>query len=341
MTRLQKILLGMALLPALMLISAGISLKMLTAPIAVATEHRTIQVQAGENLTIVANRLARKGVVQHPRMLVLFARLMDQTNIKLGEYELAENTSDLEVLQLLLSGQVISYKITLVEGTTFKESLDVLAQQDKLQHTLKGKTVAEIAGLMGISQPNPEGWLFPDTYQYTEGSTDLDLLLRAYQRMQQVLEDEWGKRTEPLPYETPYEALIMASIVEKETGVPSERADIAGVFVRRLNKGMRLQTDPTIIYGLGDDYQGNIRRHHLKQATPYNTYVINGLTPTPIALPGRAAIQASLNPKDGDALFFVAKGDGSHYFSATLAEHEEAVRQYQLTRKANYRSAPQ
>lgn len=346
MTRVQKILLSMAFLPALLVIGAGFSLKLLTSPIDISPENTQVMVKSGENLTVVANRLAQQGVVQNPKMLVIFARLMGQTNIKLGEYQLGQTTSDLEVLQQLLNGQVVSYTLTLVEGTRFQDALALIAQQDKLQHTLTGKSVAEVARMMGMDASddgyeNPEGWLFPDTYQYTQGSTDLALLLRAHQRMQQVLDDEWQNRADNLPYSSAYEALIMASIVEKETGAAYERPDIAGVFVRRLNKGMRLQTDPTVIYGLGDDYQGNIRRRHLKQKTPYNTYVIKGLPPTPIALPGRAAIHAALNPADGDTLFFVAKGDGSHYFSTTLAEHEDAVRQYQLTRKADYRSAPQ
>jgi len=186
-----------------------------------------------------------------------------------------------------------------------------------------------------------EGWFYPDTIVFSEGTSDIALLQQGKKKMEEVLSAEWQARAENLPYESPYEALVMASIVEKETGRAEERQEIAGVFVRRLNKGMRLQTDPTVIYGLGDSFQGNLRHRHLRADTPYNTYTRHGLPPSPIALPGQDAIHAALNPASGDTLFFVAKGDGSHYFSKTLAEHERAVNEYQrLKRRKDYRSSP-
>jgi len=231
--------------------------------------------------------------------------------------------------------------VTLVEGLTFKNFLETLSKQEKIDIALTDKSFAEIKNFLKLDIEHPEGWFYPDTYQYVSGISDADILLQAHKRMQRVLAEEWEKRAKDLPYKTAYEALIMASIIEKETGVAYERPEIAGVFVRRLQKGMRLQTDPTIIYGLGDSYKGNIRRKHLRQPTPYNTYVINGLPPTPIAMPARAAINAALNPAPGKTLFFVAKGDGSHQFSETLAQHNKAVQKYQIkNRVKEYRSAP-
>mgnify|MGYP000117690741 FL=1 len=200
----------------------------------------------------------------------------------------------------------------------------------------------EIEKLLGLEATSHlEGQFYPDTYNFHKGDSDLDILKRAHNRLKTILGEEWAARQKDLPLESAYEALILASIIEKETGVPEERPEIAGVFVRRLQKKMRLQTDPTVIYGLGDNYQGNITRKHLRQDTIYNTYRISGLPPTPIALVGRAAIHAALNPKPGKSLYFVAKGDGSHYFSATLEEHNKAVRKFQLKRRSDYRSSAQ
>ena len=193
---------------------------------------------------------------------------------------------------------------------------------------------------MGANGSHPEGRFFPDTYLFTSSETDLDLLRRAFERMEEVLATEWQAKAENLPYDSPYEALIMASIVERETGAVHEREEVAGVFVRRLEKGMRLQTDPTVIYGMGEKYQGRITRKDLRTHTDYNTYRIDGLPPTPIALPGREAIHAALNPAEGDTLYFVARGDGTHKFSKTLAEHQKAVRAFQLNRRSDYRSSP-
>ncbi|KJS28084.1 MAG: aminodeoxychorismate lyase, partial [Pseudomonas sp. BRH_c35] len=212
--------------------------------------------------------------------------------------------------------------------------------QPKLEQTLDGLTDAEIMSRIGASGQHPEGRFFPDTYRFTRGTSDADLLRRAYARLEQVLEEEWQQRAEGLPYKDAYQALIMASIIEKETGVPGERGEIAGVFVRRLARGMLLQTDPTVIYGMGEKYKGRITRTDLRTPTPYNTYTNAGLPPTPIAMVGREAIHAALHPADGTSLYFVARGDGSHVFSDTLNQHNRAVREYQLKRRADYRSSP-
>jgi len=302
----------------------------------------TVKIGPGDTLSKVAYSLASNGVLLHPKILTLYARFTQQTRVNIGEYRVQTQMSPVDLLALLQSDAVIEYTVTFVEGKTFKEFLAALANEPKITHTFAGKSIAEVMADLGLSISHPEGWFFPDTYFYTEGTTDKAILIRAHRRMQQVLESQWQQRApKGLPYNSAYKALIMASIVEKETGDPSERAQIAGVFVRRLQKGMRLQTDPTVIYGLGERYKGNIRRRHLSEPTPYNTYVINGLPPTPIAMPGEDAIHAALHPAPGSALFFVAKGNGSHYFSATLAEHNKAVRRYQIEkRSSNYRSAP-
>jgi UPF0755 protein len=208
----------------------------------------------------------------------------------------------------------------------------VLAADDRVRTTLDGLEPPAIMAALGLEPRHPEGLFFPSTYRFDDGDSDADILRRAYRRMQRVLDDAWAKRDPELPYATPYEALIMASIVEKETGQADEREAIAGVFVRRLRRGMKLQTDPTVIYGLGAAFDGNLRRADLRRDTPYNTYTRHGLPPTPIALPGAAAIEAALHPADGKALYFVAKGDGSHHFSDSLRQHNNAVRRYQLKR---------
>ena len=216
----------------------------------------------------------------------------------------------------------------------------VLAQNAELEHELSGVDDEKLKTLTR-SRASAEGLFFPDSYQFERGASDWDVLSRAHAAMTVILEEEWQGREEELPYKNAYEALIMASIVERETGQPAEREEIAGVFVRRMNKGMRLQTDPTVIYGLGETFDGNLRREHLRDDNNvYNTYRHKGLPPTPIALPGRAAIHAALHPNQGASLYFVAKGDGGHYFSESLAEHQAAVRKYQLQRRQDYRSSP-
>jgi UPF0755 protein len=303
-------------------------------------EEKIVAIKSGDTLGKIAYRLANEDILTHPKLFILYAKLTKQADLMVGEYRLPAKLTPEQLLFELRSGDVVSYSVTLVEGLTFKHFLERLSKQEKIESVLTGKSFSEMKDILKLNIEHPEGWFYPDTYQYVSGISDADVLLQAHKRMQRVLAEEWDNRAKNLPYKTPYEALIMASIIEKETGVAYERPEIAGVFVRRLQKGMRLQTDPTIIYGLGDSYKGNIRRRHLRQPTPYNTYVIDGLPPTPIAMPARAAIKAALNPTAGKTLFFVAKGDGSQ-FSETLAQHNKAVQKYQIkNRVKKYRSAP-
>jgi peptidoglycan lytic transglycosylase G len=301
----------------------------------------TVVVRSGDSLRSVAARLHDDNVLPYPRLLQAYGRWTGlDAQIKRGEYRLEPGLTAEALLLLLRDGRVIQYLLTLPEGITLKQAVARLSSNPQLEHQLDGETDPRIIALLDGSQ-SPEGMFFPDTYQFQKGDSDWDILQRAYRAMRKVLAQEWSARSENLPYGTAYEALIMASIVERETGQADERTRIAGVFVRRLRKGMRLQTDPTVIYGLGDAYDGNLRRVHLRDdSNPYNTYRHHGLPPSPIALPGRAAIHAALHPAEGDELYFVATGDGAHIFSATLEDHQRAVRKYQLQRKKNYRSSP-
>jgi len=298
----------------------------------------TFEVEAGMTIGMVAERLAGRGIIDNPRYLVLEARHTDVARqIKTGQYQIAPGSSARDLLGVIVKGEVVEYSITFIEGWSFAQLRQALALEPRLEQTLVGLSDSEVMGAVNDSALNdsdwhPEGSFFPDTYRFAADSSDLDVLKRARQRMRTILDQEWNQRDGELPYESPYQALIMASIIEKETGLASERHSIAGVFVRRLQSGMRLQSDPTVIYGLGSDFDGNIRRIDLQTGTPYNTYVRHGLPPTPIAMPGEEAINAALHPASGDALYFVAKGDGSHQFSASLSEHNRAVTEYQLRR---------
>ncbi len=299
----------------------------------------------GGSLNSVAYALSKQGVMESPRSLTLYSRLSGRGNsIKAGDYILEAGITPRLLLDKLERGDVQYYQLTLVEGWNLAQVVAALRSQQRLTLSLGASDGIITAEQLGVDTvyPSLEGLLFPDTYHYHSGSTDIELLKQAYQRLQQVLEAEWRGRAETVPYKNAYEALIMASLVEKETGVASERAQIAGVFVRRLQKGMRLQTDPSIIYGLGPAFDGNLRSRHLKDSSnPYNTYRHHGLTPTPIALVGREAIHAALHPAEGETFYFVAKGDGTHHFSKTLKEHQRAVRKYQIShRRKDYSSTP-
>ncbi|PIE42470.1 MAG: aminodeoxychorismate lyase [Gammaproteobacteria bacterium] len=304
-----------------------------------------IHLEKGQSVYHVARQLKQIHALDYIQPFVYYARYMNVANkIQAGEYHFQPDVTPNYILQQLVTGNVIQYSVTLVEGLKTGELIAHLQANTQLERNDRVQVLlsdsAKLMAELGAAGMHPEGQFFPDTYFFTKGETAYDILKRAFDRKQQILAEEWQSREQGLPYKTPYQALIMASIVEKETGVDSERSEIAGVFVRRLRKGMRLQTDPTVIYGLGDQYQGDIKRSHLKQKTAYNTYTIQGLPPTPIANVGREAIHAALHPAKGKKLYFVARGDGSHVFSETLEAHNKAVREYQLRRRADYRSAP-
>jgi len=298
------------------------------------TQEQLFVIAPGASLNKIAYAMQADGLIDSPRYLTLLGRWYGHAaKLKVGEFLLTPGMTPLQVLDKIVAGDVLQYSLTVVEGWSFKQMLEAIHAHEKLKHSLKGLSPEKIMQQLGKPGEHPEGRFLPETYLFTAGMTDLDFLKRAYEAMQQRLQQEWQQRDEGLPYQSAYEALIMASIIEKETAVPSERSEIAGVFVRRLQKRMRLQTDPTVIYGIGESYDGNIRRGDLRRDTAYNTYTRHGLTPTPIALPGADAIHAALHPAKGDSLYFVSKGNGSHYFSATLEEHINAVRKYQLKRK--------
>ncbi|PCI76507.1 MAG: hypothetical protein COB20_10490 [SAR86 cluster bacterium] len=289
-----------------------------------------IEVVAGSSLSRVARELGEAGYLPSPTLFKLWALLQGAENsIQTGEYELQAGITPAQLLNKIVRGESVQYRITLVEGWTFQQALEALWSSENIVSSLKSSSPAEIALRMNLDHENPEGLLYPDTYFYTKGATDIELLLRANERLDTILNEAWESRLGALPYANPYEALTMASIIEKESASNSERGLIAAAFVGRLDLGMRLQSDPTTIYGMGDRYAGNIRRADLLEETPYNTYRIDGMPPTPIALSGEASIVAALNPSASDYLYFVARGDGSHQFSRTLEEHNAAVREFQ------------
>lgn len=300
------------------------------------TTDKIYTVKRGTTLGQFARKLRNDGVLPNRYTIILLAYLRGKHRaLKAGEYRFKNGISQRELLNQVVSGKSIQYSLLVPEGWNFREMMRAINKAEKLEHTLKDVSPEMIMVRLGKAGVHPEGRFYPDTYKYGAGTTDLAILKQAYDRMEQTLEKEWGQRDERLPYQTPYEALIMASIVEKETGMPQERPQIAGVFINRLNKGMRLQTDPTVIYGLGESFDGNLRRRDLRRDTPYNTYTRKGLPPTPIAMPGGDAIRAALRPAKTDHLYFVSRGNGTHKFSSSLEEHQKAVVEYQLGGKNN------
>jgi len=302
-------------------------------PIALPQERYVFTVTEGMSLAQLASRLHELGIIDCPRFFIQLGRRLNAAHqLKVGEYILTRELTPRTLIGLLTEGKVLQYGLTLIEGQTFTEMLKRIQAHPTLHHTLVGLDTDTIMKRLGHPGENPEGRFLADTYHFPRNTTDLEFMQRAWNAMEKYLHDAWEGRDKDLPLATPYEALILASIVEKETGQAEERAQIAGVFIRRLQKGMKLQTDPTVIYGMGERFDGNIRRSDLTRDTPYNTYTRSGLPPTPIAMPGRAAIDAVLHPADGDSLYFVAKGGGGHYFSSTLAEHNLAVDKFQRGR---------
>jgi UPF0755 protein len=302
----------------------------------------TYQLNRGGSLRSVLSWLGKNDYIDYPEIIAIYSRISGEgRQVQAGEYLFEEQLTPRRLLQMLSNGEVVYYPITFVEGWNLQQLLEQISSQADLSHSTEVDLNAFINALCS-DYPSAEGLFFPDTYYFYKGMSDTDMLRQAYERMQDILMDNWEQRGANLPYKNPYEALIMASLIEKETGVAYERGQIAGVFVRRLQKNMRLQTDPTVIYGLGENFNGNLRSVHLKDTSnTYNTYRYHGLPPTPIAMPGREAIYAALHPEPGDSLYFVAKGDGSHFFSSTLEQHNLAVKKYQINqRKKNYSSMP-
>lgn len=306
----------------------------LYAPIQSLNQATIYEVPQGAALNAVLNDLHMRGLIQHPRELSIWLRYTRPSyRLKAGEYELHPGSSPLELVELLNSGHVLLHGLTLVEGSTFADFERGLAANDAVHMSAPRLQAQQLMKRLGANREHPEGLFFPDTYRFPKGTSDFEIYSLAYRRMQAELDRLWSERDPGVPLADSYEALILASIVEKETALGSERPMIAGVFIERLRKGMRLQTDPTVIYGMGVDYKGNIRKTDLLRDTPYNTYTRTGLPPTPICLPGLESLRAALNPTTTGALYFVAtgKGDGSHHFSKTLEEHNAAVQHYLKT----------
>jgi UPF0755 protein len=300
------------------------------------------RVESGVSLRTILARLETSGALRSARAVEWYLRLHRlHPKVLAGEYELPQGASPAQILALFEEGRVVLEQLTVVEGATFADFLDTLAQHPRVQHTLTGKTSAQVMTALGHPGVHPEGEFFPDTYRFAGNTPDAVILALAYDNMQKELAAAWAVRRTDLPYDTPYQALILASMVEKEAALKSERALIAGVFVNRLRKGMRLQSDPTVIYGLGEKYDGSIHSRDLVTDNPYNSYTRDGLPPTPIALPGRESLLAAAQPAQTDALYFVATGlgDGAHHFSRTLEEHNSAVQTY-LMRLRNPHPAP-
>jgi peptidoglycan lytic transglycosylase G len=294
-------------------------------------QPETIIFSKGSSTRTLSKQLMDKNLLKEKYYFLLWGKLKGQdTRLQAGEYSISPGSTLADLLDDMVTGNVVTHSITLIEGNTFRQVLDSIQQNPVITKELIGLSDEEIMTKLGREGEHPEGRFYPDTYHISHGVTDTELLSRAYDSMQKILEEEWQHREEGLPFKSSYEALIMASIVEKESAVAEERPLIAGLFINRLRKKMRLQTDPTVIYGI-ENYDGNIRFRDLRKDTPYNTYTRYGLPPTPIALPGREAINATLHPDKTKYLYFVAYGDGSgrHVFSTNLKDHEKAVDQYQ------------
>lgn len=296
------------------------------------SEEHVLSVESGDGFHNVLKKIRALGITQGSdfEWKALSREMKVASHMQVGDYAITSGLSPRTILQRIKDGDIIQRKFALIDGWNFRDLRKALKNTKHIEHVTDELSDAELMAKLGADGVHPEGRFLPETYLYSRGTSDLDLLLRAYEGMQDALAEAWDNRQDGLPLTSPEELLTLASIVEKETGAAEERPMIAGVFIRRLNSGMRLQTDPTVIYGIGSAYDGNIRRKDLQTDTPYNTYTRDGLPPTPIAMPGKPALDAAANPAEGDTLFFVARGDGSgrHVFSKNLDDHNAAVRQY-------------
>ncbi|MFN9806004.1 MAG: endolytic transglycosylase MltG [Betaproteobacteria bacterium] len=320
-----------ALLLVALAIVAGLLVLTFRQPLDMTQDRVELRIAAGASARGIARQARAAGISVNEHLFIAAARLTDATgHLRAGRYEIARGISLEGLLDKLRRGEVLREKLTIVEGWTVRDLRAALAAHADLRQDSARMSTAELLKAVGASESHPEGLFAPDTYVFDPGSSDLDLLRNAYRAQASRLAEAWARRDPAVPLKTPYEALILASIVEKETGQASERGLVAGVFVNRLRRSMLLQTDPTVIYGLGEKFDGNLRKRDLLADGPYNTYTRAGLPPTPIALPGRAALQATLNPQTTRALYFVARGDGTSAFSETLSEHNRAVARYQL-----------
>ena len=329
----MKTLLGLVLLG--MLAAAGYGAWYVSAPLTVARLPVEVEIPRGASLRGVMDALENAGVrVRRVEFEVLARALRKERDIKAGSYEIAQPVTPMDLLEKLTRGDVTQAELRLIEGWTFGQFRAALDASPDLRHDTAGLEDTQILARLEAKEAHPEGLFFPDTYLFSKGSSDLAVLRRAYRAMQRHLKAEWDAKSGNVPYQSPYEALVMASIIEKETGKASERELIGGVLVNRLRIGMRLQVDPTIIYGLGSAFDGNLKKTHLLEDGPYNTYTRAGLPPTPIAMPGIASLRAAMRPGKTEALYYVSRGDGSSQFSRTLDEHNRAVSRYQLRRPA-------
>ncbi|WP_305075552.1 endolytic transglycosylase MltG [Propionivibrio sp.] len=324
---LRLLLLGVVLVSAC---AAGGFYWLVSKPLPLADERIEFSVTPGSGMRAAARDVVAAGVPFEPLALVVLGRLLRvDASIKAGSYEITRGESLLDLLKKLTRGDVTLSEIVFPEGWTFRQIRERLDAHPDVTHASTGLSDMEIMRLIGADGESLEGWIFPDTYLFAKNSRDIEVLARAHHAMQRHLAQAWESRAPGLPLATPYQALVLASIVEKETGREQDRPLVAAVFINRLKRGMLLQTDPSVIYGLGQGFDGNLRKRDLLADTPYNTYTRAGLPPTPIAMPGLASIKAVLHPAESSALYFVARGDGSSHFSQTLDEHNNAVNRFQ------------
>ncbi|MGX6567497.1 endolytic transglycosylase MltG [Cupriavidus necator] len=321
--------LGLAIL-VFALAAAGAFAWWANQPLPLSKSPVEVVIKPNSGVASVGRQIQRGGVGMDPRLFMLLVRLTGHgPDLKAGGYEFATGATPLSIIGKLARGEVTHYVVTVIEGWEFRKMRAAVDASPALRHDTRDMSDADLMKAIGAAETSPEGMFFPDTYLFARGSSDIDLYKHAYRAMQRRLNEAWNARSPDLPYKTPYEALVMASIVEKETGQAAERPMIAAVFINRLRKNMMLQTDPTVIYGLGDGFDGDLRKRDLQADNPYNTYTRTGLPPTPIALPGLASLAAATTPAPSDALYFVARGDGSSHFSNSLPEHNRAVDKYQ------------